>query len=127
MRLACAGYAGEDVVCVVCSDFRYSQQCDTRAARVRIQIQVTAPFYAGIAYSFGALAWKHRLLPTLFGFEEHAFVHACGNGLDEFRAGIGNLPFPGLQHFVHKLPAANSVIRCWYHAQIVWRLIPSSR
>jgi hypothetical protein len=41
-------------------------------ARVRIQIHVTAPFYAGIAYSFGALAWKHRLLPTLFGFEEHA-------------------------------------------------------
>jgi hypothetical protein len=39
--------------------------------RVRLQWQVTAPFYAGIAYSFGALAWKHRLLPTLFGFEEH--------------------------------------------------------
>jgi hypothetical protein len=40
-------------------------------ARVRVQRQVTAPFYAGIAYSCGALAWKHRLLPTLFRFEEH--------------------------------------------------------
>jgi len=38
---------------------------------VRAQMLVTAPFYAGIAYSFGALAWKHSLLPTLFGFEEH--------------------------------------------------------
>jgi hypothetical protein len=41
-------------------------------AHVRTQIQVTAPFYAGIAYSFGALAWKYRLLSTLFGFEKHA-------------------------------------------------------
>jgi hypothetical protein len=40
-------------------------------ARVRAQMLVTAPFYAGIAYSFGALAWKHRLLPRLFRFEEH--------------------------------------------------------
>jgi hypothetical protein len=53
------------------ASFRNSLASDW-AARVRIQIQVTAPFYAGIAYSFGALAWKHRWLPTLFGFEEHA-------------------------------------------------------
>jgi hypothetical protein len=38
---------------------------------VRAQMLVTAPFYAGIAYSFGASAWKHRLLPMLFGFEPH--------------------------------------------------------
>jgi hypothetical protein len=40
-------------------------------ACVRVQMLVTAPFYGGIAYSFGALAWKHRLLPMLFGFDEH--------------------------------------------------------
>lgn len=40
------------------------------ATRVRTEIQVTAPFYAGTAYSFGALAWKHRWLPTFFGFKK---------------------------------------------------------
>lgn len=39
--------------------------------RVRAQTLMTAPFYAGAAYSFGALAWKRRLLPTLLGFKQH--------------------------------------------------------
>ena len=39
--------------------------------RVRAQRLVTAPFYAGAAYSFGALAWKHQLLPKLLGFIKH--------------------------------------------------------
>jgi hypothetical protein len=34
-------------------------------ARMRAQMVVTAPFYAGVGYSLGALAWKHRLLPKL--------------------------------------------------------------
>jgi hypothetical protein len=39
--------------------------------RVWAQMSVTAPFYAGIAYSFGALASKHHLLTKLFTFEKH--------------------------------------------------------
>jgi hypothetical protein len=34
-------------------------------------MSVTAPFYAGIAYSLGALASKHRVLTKLFTFEKH--------------------------------------------------------
>jgi hypothetical protein len=34
--------------------------------RVRSQMFVTAPFYAGLAFSLGAWAWAHQLLPTLF-------------------------------------------------------------
>lgn len=34
--------------------------------RVLAQMYVTAPFYAGVAFSVGALLWKHRLLPRLF-------------------------------------------------------------
>jgi hypothetical protein len=37
-------------------------------ARMRAQMVVTAPFYAGVAYSLGALAWKHSLLPKLISF-----------------------------------------------------------
>ena len=39
--------------------------------RVLEQMTVTAPFYAGIAYSFGALASKHQLLTKLLTPEKH--------------------------------------------------------
>ena len=39
--------------------------------RVWAQMSVTAPFYAGIAYSLGALVSKHQLLTKLFVFEKH--------------------------------------------------------
>jgi hypothetical protein len=39
--------------------------------RVWAQMSVTAPFYAGIAYSLGALASKHHVLTKLFMFEKH--------------------------------------------------------
>jgi hypothetical protein len=32
---------------------------------------VTAPFYAGVAYSVGALASKYDVLAKLFTFEKH--------------------------------------------------------
>jgi hypothetical protein len=38
--------------------------------RVLEQMTVTAPFYAGIAYSLGALVSKHRLLIKLFASEK---------------------------------------------------------
>ena len=34
------------------------------------QLTVTAPFYAGVAYSLGALTWKHKVLQNLFTFEK---------------------------------------------------------
>ena len=34
--------------------------------RMRSQMFVTAPFFAGIAFSIGASVWKHRLLARLF-------------------------------------------------------------
>lgn len=34
--------------------------------RLRSQMFVTAPFYAGVAFSVGALVWNHRLLPRVF-------------------------------------------------------------
>jgi hypothetical protein len=40
--------------------------------RVWAQMSVTAPFYAGVAYSLGALASKHKLLTKLFTFEKHS-------------------------------------------------------
>jgi hypothetical protein len=43
--------------------------------RVWAQMSVTAPFYAGIAYSLGALASKHQLLTKLFAFEKHDELH----------------------------------------------------
>ena len=46
-------------------------------------------------------------------------VHPARDGLDEFWAVAGNLPFPFLQHLVHQLPAANSVVGCRYCAEIV--------
>jgi hypothetical protein len=39
--------------------------------RVWAQMSVTAPFYAGVAYSLGALAWKHRLAASLFRLGKH--------------------------------------------------------
>jgi hypothetical protein len=39
--------------------------------RVWAQMSVTAPFYAGVAYSLGALLSKHGLLTKLFAFEKH--------------------------------------------------------
>jgi hypothetical protein len=39
--------------------------------RVWAQMSVTAPFYAGIAYSLGVLSSKHGLLTKLFTFEKH--------------------------------------------------------
>jgi len=40
--------------------------------RVLAQMFVTAPFYAGIAYSLGALAWRREVLTRLFTFENSA-------------------------------------------------------
>jgi hypothetical protein len=34
--------------------------------RLLSQMFVTAPFYAGVAFSVGALVWKHQLLPKVF-------------------------------------------------------------
>jgi hypothetical protein len=39
--------------------------------RVAAQMFVTAPFYAGVAYSVGALIAKHELLTKLFTFDKH--------------------------------------------------------
>ncbi len=39
--------------------------------RVLAQMSVTAPFYAGVAYSLGALASEHGVLTTLFTFKRH--------------------------------------------------------
>lgn len=39
--------------------------------RVWAQMSVTAPFYAGVAYSLGALLSKQGLLTELFKFEKH--------------------------------------------------------
>jgi len=39
--------------------------------RAWAQMSVTAPFYAGVAYSAGALASKHQVLTKLFAFEKH--------------------------------------------------------
>jgi hypothetical protein len=39
--------------------------------RVVAQMFVTAPFYAGVAYSAGALLSKHGVLTKLFTFEKH--------------------------------------------------------
>jgi hypothetical protein len=39
--------------------------------RVWAQMSVTAPFYAGVAYSVGALASKYDVLAKLFTFEKH--------------------------------------------------------
>lgn len=38
--------------------------------RVWAQMTITAPFYAGLAYSLGALVSKHQLLTKLFTFEK---------------------------------------------------------
>jgi hypothetical protein len=40
--------------------------------RVLAQLSITAPFYAGVAYSLGALTSKHQLLTKLFTFEKHS-------------------------------------------------------
>jgi hypothetical protein len=39
--------------------------------RVAAQMFVTAPFYAGVAYSLGALMSKYNLLIKLFTFDKH--------------------------------------------------------
>jgi len=39
--------------------------------RVLTQMVVTAPFYAGVAYSLGAVVRKYALLTRLFTFEKH--------------------------------------------------------
>jgi hypothetical protein len=39
--------------------------------RLWAQMSVTAPFYAGVAYSLGALASQHQLLTKIFAFEKH--------------------------------------------------------
>jgi hypothetical protein len=38
--------------------------------RLLLQMTVTAPFYAGIAYSLGALFHRYRILTKLFSFEK---------------------------------------------------------
>jgi hypothetical protein len=40
--------------------------------RVWAQMSVTAPFYAGLAYSLGALAWKRSFFTVHFNRERHA-------------------------------------------------------
>jgi hypothetical protein len=40
------------------------------AVRVLAQMTVTAPFYAGIGYSLGALCGKHQVLKKIFTFEK---------------------------------------------------------
>jgi len=40
--------------------------------QVLAQITITAPFYAGVAYSLGALAAKYRIVETLFSHEPSA-------------------------------------------------------
>ena len=40
-------------------------------SQVAAQMFVTGPFYAGVAYSLGALLSKHELLGKLFTFEKH--------------------------------------------------------
>src|SRR5450432_3449650 len=42
----------------------------TDVVRVADQMMVTAPFYAGIAYSLGALFARHQILVKLFSFEK---------------------------------------------------------
>lgn len=42
----------------------------TDPVRAWAQMSVTAPFYAGLAYSLGQFAWNHRLLAALFKFEK---------------------------------------------------------
>jgi hypothetical protein len=44
----------------------FSNPLASDPVRVWAQMSVTAPFYAGIAFSIGALVWKHRLLLKLF-------------------------------------------------------------
>lgn len=44
--------------------------------RYLTQLTVTAPFYAGVAYSLGALAWKYALLDTIFGMHRPGVVEA---------------------------------------------------
>jgi hypothetical protein len=39
--------------------------------RAWAQMSVTAPFYAGLTYSLGALASKYRAVEKLFTFEKH--------------------------------------------------------
>jgi hypothetical protein len=39
--------------------------------RTWAQMSVTAPFYAGVAYSVGVLASKHEVLEKIFAFEKH--------------------------------------------------------
>jgi hypothetical protein len=47
---------------------RYTTPSDP--IRVLAQMSITAPFYAGVAYSFGALVSKHDLLRRLFSFRK---------------------------------------------------------
>ncbi len=44
----------------------FSNPLASDPVRVWAQMSVTAPFYAGVAFSAGALVWKRRLLPRLF-------------------------------------------------------------
>jgi hypothetical protein len=43
----------------------------TDPVRVLAQMSVTAPSYAGLAYSLGELAWNRGLLAALFKLEKH--------------------------------------------------------
>jgi hypothetical protein len=47
-------------------------------ARVAMQMTVTAPFYAGVAYSLGALAARHQVLVKLFSFERQEQTSPSG-------------------------------------------------
>ena len=44
----------------------FSSPLASDPVRVWAQMSVTAPFYAGVAFSAGAVVWKRRLLPRLF-------------------------------------------------------------
>jgi hypothetical protein len=43
----------------------------TDPVRVLAQMWVTAPFYAGLGYSLGEIAWNHQLLAALFKLGKH--------------------------------------------------------
>jgi hypothetical protein len=55
----------------------------TDVVRIAAQMMVTAPFYAGIAYSLGAIVARHQILVKLFSFEkpEEASSSDSSNGI----------------------------------------------
>jgi hypothetical protein len=62
-------------------------------ARVSAQLFVTAPFYAGVSYSVGALASKYRVIQKLRTFGRTENVQPISEVFDEFKpAPLSSLP-----------------------------------